>query len=168
VEVDIELGNIEEIDIGESAYDVIVATSVFEHVEQYNAGLRWIYRALKPGGVFYFCSTNKFSLTSGEYKFPLYGWLPDRWRYALRSRCQGDDIMRLGIDFNQFTYPQLRRVFERIGFSQVLDVVDLLDPDRLNNPAPWKRAVLQVLKHCSPLKHIVLTFRHVTMFICVK
>src|SRR5207244_2759559 len=79
-------------------------------------GIGRIFRALKPDGVFYFTSTNKFSLVSGEYNFPLYGWLPDRWRYALRTRRQGEDIMNLGIDFNQFTFPQLRRFFRKTGF----------------------------------------------------
>ncbi|MEP6601118.1 MAG: class I SAM-dependent methyltransferase, partial [Nitrospirota bacterium] len=108
VDPDIELGNIEDSDIGEDRYDVIFLISVFEHVEHWELGLRKVYRALKPGGIVVFESTNKFSPTSGEYSFPLYGWLPDRLRYRLRMARQGADIMHLGIDFNQFRYPMLR------------------------------------------------------------
>jgi hypothetical protein len=32
---------------------------------------------------------NKFSLKSGEYAFPLYGWLPNSLRYKLRIAGQG-------------------------------------------------------------------------------
>src|SRR5215210_6161326 len=32
---DVELGNIEETDIGESTYDIIIANSTFEHVEKW-------------------------------------------------------------------------------------------------------------------------------------
>ncbi len=57
---DIELGNIEESDIGGEVYDVIVASSVFEHVEHWRRALKRVYAALRPGGVLYFESTNKF------------------------------------------------------------------------------------------------------------
>src|SRR6266567_1981654 len=105
VDPDIELGNIENTDLGHSRYDVIIAMSVFEHVEHWRQGLRKIYDALQPGGLFLFESTNKFSIGSGEYpSFPLYGWMPNSWRYRFRIRRDGPDIMRLGIDFHQFTY----------------------------------------------------------------
>jgi len=112
VEPDIEVGNVEDAELGESVYDIVIAASVFEHVEDWRRGIQTIYRALRPGGVLYFNSTNRFSLApSQEYHFPLYGWLPDAWRYRLRKSRQGEDIMKLGIDFNQFTHPQLRRAF---------------------------------------------------------
>ena len=125
IEPDIELGNIEETEIGESRYDVIIATSAFEHVERWREGLGKIHRALRPGGLFYFYSTNKFSFRSGEFDFPLYGWLPDAWRYRLRVSRQGEEIMKLGIEFNQFTFPQLRRAFRELGYTTVYDRLDL-------------------------------------------
>jgi len=168
LEPDIKLGNVEDTDLGTSEYDVVIASSVFEHVEYWQKGIDNVFRALKPGGVLYFCSTNKFSIRSGEYAFPLYGWLPDKWRYALRTRRQGADIMKLGIDFHQFTYPQLRRYFKKVGFSQVLDLVELLNPNYLHNPRRWKKVVLRVLKGFPPLRHSVLLFSHMTTFVCIK
>jgi 2-polyprenyl-3-methyl-5-hydroxy-6-metoxy-1,4-benzoquinol methylase len=168
VEPDIQLGNIEEDDIGRSEYDVVVALSVFEHVEHWETGLQRISDALKPGGVLFFQSTNKFALTSHEYRFPLYGWLPDRWRYSLRRARQGEDIMKLGIDFNQFTHPGLRRGFERAGFSQVLDIIEMLDPDNLRDPRPWKKIVIRGLRWFAPVKHLALTFAPYTTFLCIK
>lgn len=168
IETDIELGNIEEKDIGESKYDIIVASSTFEHVEHWQRGIRKIFNALKPGGLFFFYSTNKFSLKSAEYNFPFYNWLPNCWRYRLRISCQGEDIMKLGIDFNQFTYFQLRRFFKNSGFSNVLDVVEILNPDHLNNPKFYKKVFLKVLKRLKIIKHIVLFFSTGTFFICIK
>jgi len=167
-EPDIELGNIEEVDIGTSRYDIVVASATFEHVENWQRGLRRVFNALKPGGLLYFYSSNKFSFRSGEYDFPLYGWLPNRWRYSLRKARQGEDIMKLGIDFNQFRYWQLRRFFKNVGFSKILDRVEILDPDNLNNPNFHKRAVLKILKAVPPLKHLVLCFSHGTLFVCIK
>lgn len=167
-ELDLELGNIEESDIGREQYDVIIARSIFEHVERWEDGVRNIYQALKPGGLFYFDSTNKFSFTSGEYDFPLYGWLPNSLRYRLRVARQGPDIMKLGIDFHQFTYPLLRRTFRRVGFSRVLDLVDLKDVSTLRSNGSWKKVALGALKGAPPLKHVALTFVPATVFICIK
>ena len=93
IEPDIELGNLENTDLGRSTYDVIIASSVFEHVEYWQQGLKKIYDALTLGGVLFFESTNKFSFTSGEYTaVPLYGWLPNAARYKLRKMVHGEDI----------------------------------------------------------------------------
>jgi len=168
IEPDIELGNIEEADIGTSEYDVIIAESVFEHVEHWQKGLKRIFDALKPGGLLLFVSTNKFALKSGEYNFPLYGWLPDKWRYLLRKYRQGEDIMKLGIDFHQFTYIQLRRFFYNLGFSKVLDWIEFIDPDVLAHPTLLKKILLKTLKRAKPLKSLALFFSPVTSFICIK
>jgi SAM-dependent methyltransferase len=168
VSPEIQVGSIEATDIGIARYDVIIANSTFEHVKDWQKGLEKVAAALKDGGVFYFGSTNKFSFRSGEYWIPLYGWLPDRCRYWLRSKLQGADIMDWGIDFNQFTYPQLRRFFKRLGFSRVLDRADVLDPDNLNNPTGMKKLVLKSLKRFGLLKHALLFFSHDTLFICIK
>lgn len=165
-EPDIELGNLEESDIGTAQYDVIMCSSVFEHVEHWRKGLEKVYQALKPGGVLFFESTNKFSFTSGEFGFPLYGWLPDALRYRLRIARQGPDIMKLGIDFNQFTYFLLRSVFRKIGFSQIYDRVQIVDPSWVQHPL--RRKVLVGCKHFSPLRHLVLFFFEGTTFVCIK
>ncbi len=165
---DLEMGSIETTDIGTSKYDIIIATSTFEHVENWQRGLERSFNALKPGGLFFFYSTNKFSFRSGEYWFPLYGWLPDSWRYHLRRALQAKDIMEWGIDFNQFTSSKLRRFFKDLGFSRVLDRIEVLDSDNLNNPTFAKRMALKTLKKFKVLKHPVLFFSSGTLFICMK
>jgi SAM-dependent methyltransferase len=168
IEPDIELGNIEETSVGVEQYDVIIAMAVFEHVENWRRGIEHVYKGLKPGGLLYFWSTNKFSFTSGEYHIPLYGWLPDALRYRLRIARQGADIMKLGIDFNQFTYQGLRRFFKQTGFSTVMDPFDIFDPNTLHDPRPWKRIALRTLRRIPPLRHLALVFAPGTCFICIK
>jgi SAM-dependent methyltransferase len=166
IEPDIELGNIEDGHIGTALYDVIIAQSVFEHVEHWEKAIQNVFAALRPGGLFLFSSTNKFSFVSGECRFPLYGWLPNRWRYGLRVARQGPEIMKLGIDFNQFTYPLLRRAFEKAGFSRVLDRVEISSPDQVS--CHWKGTVLRACKQVRRLKDLVLSFSHLTTFACIK
>ena len=168
-DLQVQVGTIEATDIGVGLYDVVIANSVFEHVKDWRLGLAKVAAALKPGGVFFFAgSTNKFSFTSGEYWIPLYGWMPDRCRYALRRALQGEEIMQWGIDWNQFTYPLLRRYFKQLGYSRVLDRADMLDPDDLNNPTRVKQVALKLLKSSPVLKHTALCFSETTMFVCIK
>jgi SAM-dependent methyltransferase len=168
IPLDVTLGDIGNAEIGNSIYDVIIANSTFEHVKDWRPGLKAVFEALAPGGLFYFYSTNKFSFRSGEYDFPLYGWWPDSWRYRLRKARQGEEIMEWGIDFNQFTYFQLRRFFKGLGFSKIFDMIDIFDPHSLNHPTVQKKMVLKVLKTFKPLKHLFLFFSSGTSFICIK
>lgn len=166
VEPKIRLGNLEDNPFEKEAYDIIVASSVFEHVEHWKPSLRYVYDALKPGGVLFFESTNKFSFSKGEHWFPLYGWFPDPLRYRLRMLFDGADIMKLGIDFHQFRYPQLRREFERVGFRTILDRVQVAQPEWASDG--MKRRVLTACKNSSVLRHLVLTFFPATTFVCQK
>jgi SAM-dependent methyltransferase len=163
LESTIRLGNIEDQEIGEARYQIIVCNSVFEHIEHWRPALKKIFKALKPGGVFLFSSTNKFSFTSGEYKFPLYGWLPDQWRYALRRKMQGPDIMKLGIDFNQFRYPVLRKAFQETGYNEIYDLVDLADP-----VSAVKKRILNLARVSPVFKWPVLTFNSATVMVGIK
>lgn len=163
---DIELGNLEDCDLGRNRYDVIICSNVFEHVEHWREGVRKVYEALRPGGVMFFESTNKFSFTSGEYDFPLYGWMPNSWRYKLRIAKQGPDIMKLGIDFHQFTHSGLRREFKKAGFTRILDRVEMAQDDLVS--AGWKRTLVRLSKSFWPLKAVSLMFSDATRFLCFK
>ena len=165
IEPDLELANIEDYEVGKERYDVIIASSVFEHVERWEIALQKVFDALRPGGVLFFESTNKFSWRSAEFNFPLYGWFPDFIRYRLRMALQGPDIMHLGIDFNQFRYGQLRRIFKNMGFRQVVDRLELADPSAKRG---WKRALIEAAQKSAAMKAMMLTFMEATTFVCVK
>jgi ubiquinone/menaquinone biosynthesis C-methylase UbiE len=167
VDPDIELSNLETADLGENCYDVIICSSVFEHVEHWEMGLAKVYRALKPGGVLFWESTNKFALKSGEYPaLFFYGWLPNWMRYRFRILKQGPDIMKLGIDFHQFTYVGLRRAFRRIGFSKIYDIVDIADPKPTRTAL--KRGILNLARRSRPVRELFLFFFDGTTLVGVK
>ena len=127
-----------------------------------------VYNALKPGGVFYFASNNKWSykVMSGEFWLPFYDKLPDFVRYNIRILAQGKDIMQLGIDFNTFTNQKLRRIFKKLNYSIIADKIDLREASELNNPIKVK--FLNLAKKSSSFKKIIETFVPGTYFICVK
>jgi SAM-dependent methyltransferase len=153
----------------ENAYDLVVAMSVLEHVDDYRAAIAAIQRTLRPGGVFYCSSTNKFSLRSGEYAFPFYGWLPYRLRRAIRVRAQGPGIVvSSGIDFNQFTYFGLRRALYRAGFSRVFDKFQFLAPNDVVRRTPRTLLVARLLHAIPPLRFPARIFDGGTCLIAVK
>jgi SAM-dependent methyltransferase len=168
VDLKVHEGSIEDFERPPS-YDIIVASSVFEHVRDYKRGLRNVYRALTPGGVLYFYSTNRFALRSGEYpSVPFYGWLPDTLRYRLRVWRHGESIIRsCGVDFHQFTYWQLKHDFADLGFRQILDRLDYMAPADVMQPAWWKTAAIYGSK-VAPIRALGRIFASGNTFICVK
>lgn len=170
VEIDVKVGGAESSALEPGAYDVVVANSVLEHVPDYRDAIANAYAALRPGGVFYFNSTNKFALRSGEYPpMRLYGWLPYGVRERIRVKRQGPGVVSSGgMDFNQFTYPGLRRTLKRAGFSRVLDIYELLDVDDLNHPTRLRTTAMRAYKRVPPLKWLLTTFSDGTYFYCVK
>jgi SAM-dependent methyltransferase len=170
VEVEIEEADIETVELAPEQYDVVVATSVFEHVQRFAVGFEKVYEALRPGGVFYFYSTNKFSFRSGEYPgVPLYGWLPYSARRRVRVFKQGPDIVESsGIDFNQFTYWGLRRQFRVLGFSRVLDRVEYLDTCDRTARSATRNLTLRALKVLPPVRTGYRVFARGNAFICLK
>jgi 2-polyprenyl-3-methyl-5-hydroxy-6-metoxy-1,4-benzoquinol methylase len=166
IEPDIEIGNVESGDLGHNLYDGIIVSFIFEHVEQWRAGLRKVYEALKPGGVMYFESTNKFCPWSGEYAMPFYSWLPNAWRFRLRKIVHGPDIMKLGIDYNEFTYPELRREFRTLGFTKICDRIDLAENPHISSG--FRKNLVATARGSLAIKNLVLTFADSTRFVCVK
>lgn len=165
----IQLASIEAADIGENLYDVVIAQSVLEHTPNWQSVIRKAYAALKPGGLFYFVSSNKFSLFSGDFPgVPFYSWLPDRARYWLRKKVDGPTIMLWGVDSNQFRYPSLAKFFKATGFTQVIDYIDMKQVDSLNHPTRFRRSLLAAAKQSRLVKRLLLTFWTDTVFICKK
>jgi SAM-dependent methyltransferase len=162
---DIQLGNLEESDVGDNEFDIVIANSVFEHVEHWEIGVQRVAKALRPGGILYFCSTNKFSPVSYEYPMLFYGWMPNQMRYKFRQSKDGAEIMKLGIDFNQFRYPELRRAFRQAGFRKIMDRIDVVDTSQMSGA---KAAAVNLLRSSSLLKWPVLTFCDATVFVCEK
>jgi SAM-dependent methyltransferase len=163
VELDIASQGIEA-GLPSAAFDVVVAQSVFEHVPDYEAGLRACHSALRPGGALYFYSTNKWVWRSGEFpQIPGYSWLPYKGREMVRVRHHGGRhiVEAAGVDFNQFTHHGLARVLQRIGFREVHDLVDIWQRGEMS---PKKQRVLA----SAPGRWAARTFASGTCFICRK
>lgn len=170
VEITIDVGDIQDRSLEPESCDIVVAHSVLEHVRDYRRMLENVYTALRPGGLLYFNSTNKFALRSGEYpQIRLYGWLPYSVRERIRIARQGAGIVTsAGMDFHQFTHPGLRRTLRDVGFRRLLDIYELLDVEDLNRPTRQRVLAMRAYKALPPLRHVIETFAPGTVFYCVK
>jgi SAM-dependent methyltransferase len=100
--LDVSVGNIEELDLSESAYDAVTMQHVIEHVHEPISVLKATYRALKPGGVLSIRTPNLDSL--GHWRFR------DKWMHL-------DPPRHLGL----FIPSTLSTCVERAGLT-ILDV----------------------------------------------
>lgn len=100
-----------------AAFDLVISNHVIEHVDNSQAHLREIKRVLKPNGVAYLATPNRFALLEPHYRLPLLSWLPTRLsdRYV-RLLGRGD-----GYDVSPMTPGDLRRMAVGAG----LDVKDV-------------------------------------------
>jgi len=60
----------------------------------------------------------------------------------------------------------LRRAFAELGFSRVLDRLEIAEP--IGAGRAWKRWIVRVSRDNVLLKWAVLTFCDSTIFVCVK
>ncbi|MGH2840143.1 MAG: class I SAM-dependent methyltransferase [Solirubrobacteraceae bacterium] len=170
VDVEIEVGDIQDGGLAPESFDIVVANSVLEHVRDARRALEHVHRALRPGGLFYFNSTNKFAPRSGEYPpLRLYGWLPYGARRRIRVARQGERVVDAAeIDFHQFTHPGLRRELGEVGFRRVASIYELLEVEDLNDRASRRVLAMRAYKSLPPLRHVIETFATGTSFYCVK
>jgi len=70
-----------DLPFADDAFGLVNATDVVEHVADQGRLLGEVRRALRPGGLFFFNSPNRFTLLTREPHVKLWGvgWLPRRW-----------------------------------------------------------------------------------------
>jgi 2-polyprenyl-6-hydroxyphenyl methylase/3-demethylubiquinone-9 3-methyltransferase len=147
--VDIREGAAESLPFPDRHFDVVLATSVMEHVVDLPCALREIHRVLRPGGVFWFNSASSLAPHQDEISaFPLFGWYPlplkrkiMAWAAQNRPELVGGTTAPA---INWFTPWSARRELRRAGFAEVWDRWDLRRPSEESGRAA--RAAVSVAK----------------------
>jgi 2-polyprenyl-3-methyl-5-hydroxy-6-metoxy-1,4-benzoquinol methylase len=76
----------ENLPFANESFDYVVLLSVLEHVRDWRATLSEAVRVLKPGGVVFVTTTNRFCPKQHEIRYIWgFGYLPDRLRRAIYS-----------------------------------------------------------------------------------
>ncbi len=66
----------ERLPFRDGSFDVVVSNHVIEHVRDQALHVSEMHRVLRPGGVVYLATPNKYWLYDPHYKLPFVSWLP--------------------------------------------------------------------------------------------
>ena len=132
--VDIREGTAERLPLDDAQFDLVLASSVVEHVGDLHRALREVQRVLRPGGIFWFNTASSLAPHQSEIRgFPLFGWYPlplkrriMRWAAVARPELVGGTSAPA---VNWFTPRSARRELRRAGFGEIWDRWDLRRPD---------------------------------------
>lgn len=160
-EVSIYEGRAESIPFDDGFFDVVLAMSVMEHVQNLDLSLREIYRVLRRGGLFWFNSASSLCPVQQEIKgFPLFGWYPDPVKRSIMIWARDHHPALIGHTetpaIHWWTPWKANRKLREAGFSEVWDRWDLQNAKRFSGPKRWAIELAQHVRVVRLLGDMVI------------
>ena len=130
-------GTAESIPLDDGAVGLVYCNSVLEHVDSPSRSLAEMARVLRPGGVAWIVTTNRFRLSwrgeTNEYTVPFLNWFPQIVRecYAFHHLHYAPWLARYSDRpaVHWFSYSDLCRLGRDAGFAHFYAMTDLFAPD---------------------------------------
>ena len=127
--IDIRPGQAETLDFDDESFDIVHALAVAEHVRDPQTMFNEAWRVLRPGGVFWFTTTNKLCPRQNEIAwFPCFSWYPaplqtklTRWTQRRKPSWVGNTHSPA---MHWFTPGKTRSMLSQAGFNKILDSWD--------------------------------------------
>jgi ubiquinone/menaquinone biosynthesis C-methylase UbiE len=131
-DIEFAVGSATELPYADSTFDVILVPELLEHLPNWQPCVNEVVRVLKPGGIAYFCTTNRLCPVQQEFHLPLYSWYPT----AIKRWCEKRAVTTHGhwVQFttfpavNWFSYYELRRYLDNTGVTS-FDRFDVLSSE---------------------------------------
>ena len=155
------LGSAERMAFPDQSQDVVLCESILEHVESPRLSLTEIYRLLRPGGLAWIVTTNRWRFSplgrNSEFTTPFFNWFPRIVQEAFvfhhlhHKPSLANYSLRPAVHW--FTYDSLCRAGRDVGFSRFYSILDVLSPsDPRIAHSSLRRMALPVLKklHSRP------------------
>lgn len=149
--VEFSVGTATRLPFESAQFDVVLVPELLEHLPDWQPSVSEVARVLKPGGVAYFCTTNRLCPVQQEFDLPLYSWYP-QW---VKRRCERMAVTTHGrwVQFtsfpavNWFTYYGLRDHLAGLG----LDAYDRFDV-LADEGSPARRTAVTALRSMRVLR----------------
>jgi ubiquinone/menaquinone biosynthesis C-methylase UbiE len=135
----------------DASHDVVISNHVIEHVDDQERHLREIARVLKPGGIAYLATPNRFALIEPHFKLPFLSWIPAVMRHPyvrLTRRAPRYDVSPL-------TFAMLHNLAAKAGLS-VTDYSLLIAREELAARLPFAPRLPEVVRQVLPSFIVVL------------
>jgi SAM-dependent methyltransferase len=166
-------GSAEEIPLPSNSQDLVICESVLEHVDSPTKSFDEVFRILRPGGVAYIVTTNRYRISlkgdNGEYNVRFFNWLPDTikesfvFHHLHYDPSLADYTLRPAVHW--YSYADLCKLGRQAGFHRFYSILDLLE---LDDPSIAKskvrRFLLNKLKFNPWLRALTLTQRGTPIF----
>jgi SAM-dependent methyltransferase len=170
IELEVDRGRAEELPYEEEEFDLVVALSVMEHVDDHNAVFREVHRVLRRGGGFYFHTTSALNPRQHEIAgFPLFPWYPRslqrrimRWAAENRPSLVGGTTAPA---LNWFTPWGVKRDLRSAGFQDIVERWDLKDSQSFDG---WRRSALRIVRSAKPLRFAAEFIRPGSGYLAIK
>ncbi len=129
------VGAAEKLPFEDSSQSVVFINSVLEHVDSPEQVLSESFRVLKPGGVCFISTTNRWRFSiigdNGEYRVPFFNWFPSLLKesYVFQHLHYRPKLANYSPRpaVHWFSYAGLCRLGRAVGFAQFYSPLDLMD-----------------------------------------
>jgi ubiquinone/menaquinone biosynthesis C-methylase UbiE len=97
----------------DESFIVVILNYVLEHVHNQKALIREVYRVLRPGGILYLATPNKWWILETHYKIPFLSWLPSPLSNIYLRLCGYEQTYTI----KHLSWRKLRSILLREGFT---------------------------------------------------
>jgi len=148
VNATIKKGYAEELPYDDRTFDIVIASSVIEHVENVEKAFSEAFRVLKPRGAFFFDAASSLCPHQFEIRFvPFFGWYPDNIKVGIMRWASKHRPSWVGYTetpaINWFTPWKANRLLRDAGFE---DIRDRWDMAPLGKPNSLKTLILSIIR----------------------
>ncbi len=169
-QIDTRPGQAESLDLQADSFDIVHSRAVAEHVKDPQVMFAEACRVLRPGGVFWFCTTNRLCPRQNEIAwFPFFSWYPTSLQRRLTRWTQKRRPGWIGYTetpaLHWFTPVKTRKMLHKAGFSKVYDCWDLRLPEE---GGLFHAMALRLIKRWYPARLIAYMFVRGASWAAVK
>lgn len=165
----IDKGFAEYLPYNDESFDLVIALSVIEHVQDVEKVFAEIFRVLKRKGSFYFETTSSLCPKQDEIRFfPFFSWYPDKIKKKIMVWSMKHKPSLIGYSdapaLNWFTPWKTNQLLKKAGFYKIIDQWDF----EVKKSEPIKEHIHKIIKSNKITKLLAGLFTTSSRYLAIK